>query len=94
MSQNKRQGESIIPIMILALIIISIIAGAIDTYFYGEFISIKGISKWSFELIHPKYIVEYLTSFPGSILTVLSLSPWLFVLGATYWPELKERTKL
>ena len=91
---KKTEGTSIIPIIIIALIAISIIAGLIDTYFYGEFLSTKGISRWSLRFVHPKFIFEYFSSFIGAILTILSLSPWLFILGVLYWPGLRKKDKL
>jgi len=91
---KETEGTSIIPIIIIALITISIVAGIIDTYFYGEFLSAKGISGWSLRFVHPKFIFEYFTSFIGTILTILSLSPWLFILVVVYWPGFGKKQKL
>ena len=91
---KETEGTPIIPIIIIALVTISIVAGVIDTYFYGEFLSTKGISRWSLRFVHPKYIFEYFTSLRGAILTILSLSPWLFIIGVVYWPGLRKKEKL
>ncbi len=53
---KETEGTSINPIIIIALVTISIVAGVIDTYFYGEFLSTKGISRWSLRFVHPKFI--------------------------------------
>ena len=84
---KKDKSKSIIPVLLVVFIFISIIAGVFDTYFYGELLSTKGISRWSLKLVNPQYILEYLTSSVGATLTILSLSPWLFLLAIVYWPE-------
>jgi hypothetical protein len=89
-----KEGSAVTPIITIALVTISIVAGVLDTYFYGEFISTKGISRWSMRFVHPKFIFEYFTSFTGAILTIFSLSPWLFILGVVYLPGLKKKEKL
>ena len=94
MNLKENEERSAVSILVIALIIISIIAVFFDIYFYGEFLSAKGISKWRLKLVNPKIIIEYLTSFLGLTLTILWLSPWLFILGVLHWPDLNMRKRL
>ena len=91
MNQNKDKKGSISSILILALIVISIVAGFMDTYFYGNFLTTKGISRWSLKPVNLKYIIEYLTSMVGFVLTAISLSPWLLILLIMYLPNFSNK---
>ena len=93
MRKDKEKSFSLIPIVLLSLIIVSLISGLLDAYFYNNFLASKGFSFWSFKIIHPKYFLEYVTSFPGGLLTILSASPWLFIFSLIYFHDFKKLIK-
>ncbi len=61
------------------VIISTLIADILDLYFYHLFLKQNGVSFWS--IVSPNLIYKYVTNWPGNILTIIAISPWLLLLA-------------
>ena len=67
------------------LIGVGLVADVIDVFAYWHYLSTKGISFW--ETPDWTLLWEYITGFPGALLTLLGVAPWLIMLVWVWWPR-------
>ena len=73
----------------IALVIVSLVADGIDIFAYRSFMNAHGIGF--FEAPGWALTFRYFLSYPGNILTIISLSPWITALF--YLTLLQRRNK-
>ena len=86
MSPNRDPQEMPAVLKIFALlVIVGVVADIIDGFAYWFFLSNNGMSFWA----TPNWAMrwDYLASFPGGVLMLLGLAPWLFALVWLWWPH-------
>ncbi len=79
-------------ILIVSFIVLTlsgIIIDSLDLYCYYKFLKSKGISIWSIQQFD--VAVDYLKSYPGNILTIFGIAPWLDFLLYIYYELYKEK---
>ena len=69
----------------MILVIASFIADGIDIFVYRKFMIAHGVG-W-FDAPGWKLTFEYLFSFPGNVLTIFGLSPWVIAMVYLFWPR-------
>ena len=67
------------------LVIFGIVIDIVDFYYYQRFLSSKGIGLFS--IVPFDILFEYVSSYPGNILTILGILPWILLLSYLYLSE-------
>ncbi len=81
------------PLIIIAvLIIVGLVVDIVDFWVYGNYLSEQGIGFFSTVPWSTKW--QYLKTFPGNLLTLLGLGPWIIILLYLYVVEKLDDIKL
>ncbi len=70
-------------------IVSTLIADVLDVYFYNIFLKQNGVSFWS--IVSPNLIYKYVITWPGNILTLFAIGPWIVLLA--YIKFMKRQNK-
>lgn len=71
----------------ILLVVIGLVADILDIYYYNKFLASNELKAW----LSFKNLYEYVSTYPGNILTFLGFAPYLFLLSVLYIFGLKDK---
>jgi hypothetical protein len=87
---SKRKNDKVPTALkiFFALVLVGLTADILDMIAYRVFLSNKGIGFW--DISGWGYFWEYISGFPGALLTFLGIAPYLIALIYLYLPQRDE----
>ncbi len=86
---KKPDKITVLIVCFIVLTLSGIIIDSLDLYYYYEFLQSKRSSIWPIQQFD--IAVDYLKSYPGNILTLAGIAPWVVFLLYIYYELYKAK---